>query len=481
MNLFTKYISFALFLMLLTGCGANYNTVYRNQTLDEGGDHVITVDAKQRSILTAVHRKETTRSFVSHDGKVKSHRSITEDTRRFCSEPSPDVFSVIAQAMSITGTFGQSPDPKTIEAALKAAFSTSEQGSTIPRTQTINMLRELMFRTCERYLSGGYDELELSVQAVRDQRLMVSILAIEQLTGVVAPKPVILANTASASAGATGDAIVRLDDARKENDKAQKNLVLAQSDFDEVNTPPTDGDKKPCDEIKELREAGEEVPEGKNEKAEACDKAQAKLTTATGKAAKAAAAHQELALLARSGGVSAVTSASSKAPGGIDRIGGAQNVKDVADVVNNIVSHNFTDSTEVMLFCLRILRDQKTLGALAKDDAGQQQRASIIDTCTNFLKADIDLATTQKLNLIKKAGAGIQNERDALFEEFWSSQGQKLAKNPTQLATFVSALRDQLAPTERLKADCFTGKTSKTEFAQCFHQLSLMDASDLVQ
>ena len=385
--------------------------------------------------------------------------------------------------MSITGTFGQSADPKTIEAALTAAFSTSEQGSTIPRTQTINMLRELMFRTCERYLSGGYDELELSVQAVRDQRLMVSILAIEQLTGVVAPKPVILANTASASAGATGDAIVRLDDARKENDKAQKKLEQAQSDYNEVNTPPSDGAKKPCDEIKQLREDGKDIPEEQKEKAKACDQAQTSLTTAKGEAAKAASAYQELALLARSGGVSAVTIASSKAPGGIDRVGGAQNVKDVADVVNTIVASNFTDSTEVMLFCLRILRDRQTLSALDtnKDDQ-KKQHASIIDTCTNFLKADIELATASKEKLaaeMTKSRESRNSKKLIYFGEFWAKYGKKINEINT-LNNFIQNLNEKVDDEE--KRQCFEKENnSKEDFKDCFLDLSLPEMRALLK
>ena len=199
-------------------CTANHHAVFRQTTLGGSDDRIITVDAKQRSILVA--------------------GGGSDSDRRFCAEPSPDVFSVVAQALSAGGSFGQGADPASVEAALNAAFSSSEQGSSIPRTQTINMLRELMYRTCERYLSGGYDALELSVQAIRDQRLMVSILAIEQLTGAVTPRPVLIGASGNASAGASSEAIVRLDEARKARDRAAATYTSASTAYDEVNGEP---------------------------------------------------------------------------------------------------------------------------------------------------------------------------------------------------------------------------------------------------
>ncbi|PWR23024.1 hypothetical protein [Zavarzinia compransoris] len=167
----------------LAGCDANFNSIYRSNTLDGDGAEIVLIDAKQRSILTATVPTEVkvTRArdvFGAIPGQTETQ---TVAIQRFCAEPSPDVFSVLAQSYSGALGFGQATDPKTLEVALRAAFSRAENGSTISRTQTINMLRELMYRTCERYMGGGYDELELSIQAVRDQRLIVSILAIEQL------------------------------------------------------------------------------------------------------------------------------------------------------------------------------------------------------------------------------------------------------------------------------------------------------------
>lgn len=135
---------------LLAGCSANHKSIYRHESVASGSSITLT-DAKQRTILSNV--------------RVGGGTSADEaQVRRFCAEPSPDVF---AQSLSAGGTFGQQADPKAIELALNAAFALSEQGSTIARTQTITMLRELMYGTCERHLNGSIASLELPPQAIR--------------------------------------------------------------------------------------------------------------------------------------------------------------------------------------------------------------------------------------------------------------------------------------------------------------------------
>lgn len=163
----TLFLIVAVMPIILSACGAAHHSIFRNRTVRSDGPSIIAVDAKQRTILAVPHPREG---------------ATREQQMRMCAEASPDVFSVIAQSLSATGSFEQTPDPASVRAAASIAASTSEQGSTIPRTQTINMLRELMYRTCERYLNGAISPLEMPIQAVRDQRLIVAILAIEQLT-----------------------------------------------------------------------------------------------------------------------------------------------------------------------------------------------------------------------------------------------------------------------------------------------------------
>ncbi|HMP47027.1 MAG TPA: hypothetical protein PKD99_18170, partial [Sphingopyxis sp.] len=148
---------------LLGGCTANQKAIHKIDRVTGKDATVISVDAKQRAIIAGPLLEKTTVTTV--DGSPSQTTKITTQQRRFCSEPSPDVYTVVAQALSVGGTFGQAADPKSIEAALNATFADAETGTNIARTQSLNLLREVMFRTCERYLNGAIGELEMSVQA----------------------------------------------------------------------------------------------------------------------------------------------------------------------------------------------------------------------------------------------------------------------------------------------------------------------------
>ncbi|MGN2248417.1 hypothetical protein ACFWZ3_17215 [Frateuria sp. GZRR35] len=382
----------------------------------------------------------------------------TEARRRFCAEPSPDVFSVVAQSLSAGGTLSKGADPATLQAALNAAFSSSEQGSTIPRTQTVNMLRELMYRTCERYLSGGYDAAELSVQAVRDQRLMVSILAIEQLTGAVAPKPVVIAATGMGATGASGEAVVRLDDARKARDKAAANAKIAAADYENVN-----GESKVCDAIKD--KPATELTDDQKTKVEQCAARREAQTKALADQTSTAAAYEELSSLARSGGVTVATSTSATAPGGIDRAD-VNNVSDVGKRVQEIVAANFNDGTEVMLFCLRMLNNEAAKGA------SPPQQADLKKVCVDYLGESVRAQQLRQAEGVARS-ARIEHEGTAAnFEKFWTPARQSLFADAAKRATFAADLRPMLAPSESTIADCFAAATTKAQVETCFVALS---------
>ena len=96
--------------VVMSGCTANQKAIHKVDNLYGKGPVIVSVDAKQRAIVA---------NWRKYQG---SGVRADEQTRRFCSEPSPDVFSVVAQALSVGGSFGQSAAPASIEAALNAAF-----------------------------------------------------------------------------------------------------------------------------------------------------------------------------------------------------------------------------------------------------------------------------------------------------------------------------------------------------------------------
>ncbi|WP_153018989.1 hypothetical protein [Lysobacter capsici] len=457
MNRWMQFCTPVWLVVGLSAC-ANFHTAYRLKNLNDNKSQVVTVDAKQRSVLTSITPVERS---ITVDGVAKR---VAYAQRRFCSEPSPDVFSVIAQALSAGGTFGKKADPAAIEAAFNGALATSEQGSTIPRTQTVNMLRDLMFRTCERYLSGGYDQMELSIQAIRDQRLMVSILAIEQLTGAVTPRPVILSATASGGAGATGEAVVRLDDARKSSNKATSDYKAAQAAYDKVNA------KDACVALEGKADA--DLDDAQKKLAKSCAEAKESRSKAFDAQTEARGAYQELRNFAVLAGVTAAAQVGQAADA---QAGGAASpsVASVGAAVENIVRLNYQDSTEVMLFCVRLLRE-----GMAID---QTKLANLQSVCVNYLDTGVRVAEDRLFSLqeMDKANNVIKNAREEKFEKFWSGARAAEFKDASKRATFVTALKSKLTDDEKFRADCFSDKTDEEGVKRCFFKLSLPQIRDI--
>lgn len=164
----------------LTACSAaNEHSIFRTTDFENG--KVVFVDAKQRGLLST----QMTRAIKQSDGSV-----ITQEVTQFCTEPSPDAFTVLSSSIGLSASLSQA---QKADAALQFSRSISESGSNIGlRTQTITVLRDMMYRLCERYMNGAITADEFTIQAGRDQRIIVSVLAIEQLTGAVKPRTVIL-------------------------------------------------------------------------------------------------------------------------------------------------------------------------------------------------------------------------------------------------------------------------------------------------
>lgn len=189
----------------LAGCSAKWNTAFRDRPIRPDGPSVITVDAKQRHVLIQPEFENT-----SEDANVVK--------LRMCAEPAPDVFAAIATSGS--GSLGV--DAKTQSGEGAFGLSASETAATIERTQTINLLRESFFRTCERYLNGAISKEAFIVQAGRDARAMVAVMAIEQLTGTIRPPATIISGPAvTANAQLSSELVTLYGAAYKRRDEAE--------------------------------------------------------------------------------------------------------------------------------------------------------------------------------------------------------------------------------------------------------------------
>lgn len=147
-----------------------------------------------------------------------------------CAEASPDVFSAFAMSAS-----GEASTDGKISFGAKFGLSSAETAATIARSQSINIIRESMYRTCERYLSGAISKTVFITQAARDQRSMIAFLAIEQLTGVAKPPATIISGPAtSAALGAGAEAVKLVTDFRKSAIDAASAEAAAKIDFDKA-------------------------------------------------------------------------------------------------------------------------------------------------------------------------------------------------------------------------------------------------------
>ncbi|MDX2299319.1 MAG: hypothetical protein NW204_06300 [Xanthomonadaceae bacterium] len=220
-------------LVVLGGC-ANWKSIHRSADIPDSA-HAISVDAKQRFLISNKVDKET--------------------LKRFCAEPSPDVFSVLASSLGASASAALAPD-KNMKLAAQFSYASSENAATIERSQTTNVLREMMYRNCERYLSGGISGDELIIQAARDQRAIISIMAIDHLTGVPRAQATALSAQANASTGGVTAEIVAAyqkarEDARLADEAAQESQQACATEADAAKKQAA---CKQADEHKKLSE-----------------------------------------------------------------------------------------------------------------------------------------------------------------------------------------------------------------------------------
>jgi len=157
---------------LLSGC-ANMTDFHIRENLSNGHATQTLVDAKTRAIIAV---PTSTSAF---NGSVMA-------TLKFCAEPSPDALSAIAA--SANGSLSVKD-----KAQIAAAFQIAETASNIGlRTQSIQLMRDSMFRLCEQTASGTLTSVQFETMFRHFQNSMVAILAIEQLTGTVRPAAVAL-------------------------------------------------------------------------------------------------------------------------------------------------------------------------------------------------------------------------------------------------------------------------------------------------
>lgn len=306
-----------LILFLASGC-AEFDSIYRETKVPSNEKihgKLVAVDAKQRFLLTSRHKVFPRRSqpvevkiqpskaqpSVKNDhsaGKTSENNRTNENDRTtrgvpntgehrdftqrlaggshthqavivqpsgingdpaydtpymqavYCAEPSPDAFSVFSAAIEASG----SGKAEAIKAALKTAFG--ETGATIGlRTQAIQLLRDAMYRACEGYLGGGLTSEQYFELSKKYQKSMVSLLAIQELTGAATPSQIVL------RAGSSIEVDSTINEVKAQKDAAEKQLNAANDAVRENEDKIVEAEKtlgadknKKCSEIKKEEE-----------------------------------------------------------------------------------------------------------------------------------------------------------------------------------------------------------------------------------
>ena len=386
--------SLAVIGLLASGC-ANQVTAYRTQRIGPDGPMVITTDAYQR------------------------HLVMTPDAERAgmwrtCAEASPDVFSAISG--SGAGDLGfNSTSERGVDAQARAAMSIAQSAATAERTQTINLLRESMFRTCERYMNGAIDQATLVVQAGRDWRAMIAILAIEQLDSGPAPafhddlrrrdlgdgdrgrgcaarsleaaqEQLETANdhltearalTCPATPSTTGSQSGGEDEDEADDDSDSADSDSADTDESASDSDSADSDSDDADASTDADPPATTPPAAQSGECDSKKTAIEEATTEVQQAEAAVAAARAKVNQAARSGAGTTPGTTNSAGGGGGRLSPAA-LKIVAPVVERIVDQTFgTDETQ--LFCLQIL----------SRGSGYERYRQLITECTTYLMARV--------------------------------------------------------------------------------------------
>ncbi|WP_426139210.1 hypothetical protein [Pseudomonas sp. DWP3-1-2] len=186
----------ALGLLSLAGVSAcgNWDAVYRTHDFRSEGSAI--VDIKTRSILASPITVELA------DGTKKTYS-------RVCAEPSPDALTSYAAQLSVQ---------KEVFEGASTGLAGGYQGAAAfvgMRTQTVQLLRDQMYRLCEANVNGFITDTQYEMLMTRNQRYTLALMAIENLAQATQAPAVAISSESNL---------------KDENERAQTKLTKAKSD-----------------------------------------------------------------------------------------------------------------------------------------------------------------------------------------------------------------------------------------------------------
>ena len=149
--------------LVASGCTG---TIFKKFSIDEVPPNSISLDARQRLIIVT-DKGAPVRD--NDNNTLQQHRVV-------CAEPSPDAFMALVASGGADVAFGG----KKAGARGAMAESVAALGR---RTQTIQLLRDGLYRACEAYMNGVIDKNAYQRIMVAYDELLITLVAIESLGG----------------------------------------------------------------------------------------------------------------------------------------------------------------------------------------------------------------------------------------------------------------------------------------------------------
>ena len=349
------YVLPTLLVVLLAGCEtANLNSISRVTEYGAGGK-AVHLDAKQRVLLT----KSTPIGDMA------------------CAEPSPDALS------SYSSSFGAGAAvPNQFSASIATAMSEAS-GSIGLRTQSIQLMRDMLYRACEAYYNRSLNQPMLMQLHERYQDITVGLLAIEQLTGAVVAKQLLLTGTASAEASSQLLNIQRLLDEAIANEDSKK----ATAEASKAEAEDLDNEATAAEAALDTEQAKPNPDEAKladlDAKAKAArkaaDEARAKADSDE-KEAEAATRNREIVENSRNAAATTAEATTTTSGRFADSVSSSnfdtQDAGDVADAVKEIVS-------------MIVNKDHLVDSCLVFLSRPASNSENVVNFCTNYLNKSV--------------------------------------------------------------------------------------------
>lgn len=400
-----RAVRFPLTLLLchaLGGCA--YLTTY-TRNVDLAGSNSVSMDVKQRVVFSQLRPGKE-----GHDA-----------AKVVCAEPSPDALTILG----VSGGLDLSSASK--QASIGATAALAESGAFVGlRTQSIQLLRDAMYRLCEGYASSAVEPNDFISMQRRYQSTMMGLIAIEQLTRPVVAGQVAMASRVVATAGPTAlldKAEARYDDKAADLQKAEEAQIAAA---DKVKKAETDvagkqaaakaatDDAAKTSAAEELAKASQALDAAKQDEA-AKDRA---LTVA-----KKALRQAEQDLMAARTGASAAAAGEVVATRGSDAAAETA-IKEVADSVEDVVQEiNFSYAREACFsFWEKETKPAQAGGAPAakslwRESAPAAQGGADGFTCDYLLRKYADRYVAKAERKAKQADAKLLEAEASLLKE----------------------------------------------------------------